>query len=137
MRTHGVLVLALYCLILAGCQAKKVERASSSTRVTPPDVLARVAEFSLCRNARFVERKSLDGGRELLVFLGGEVTVDMIKKFRQELTASGWRSTGTRPCLLRKYPAQQESVYEKDGTEMSYWVGGSFGFALIGVTLPE
>ena len=137
MRTHGVFFVALSCLILVGCHAKKVQRASSPVRATPPDVLARVAEFSLCKNATFVERKSLDGGRELLVFEGGAISVDMIKKFQQELTASGWRSIGTRPFLLRKYPAQQESVYEKDGTEMAYWVGGSAGFALIGVTLPE
>jgi len=97
-----------------------------------------VAEFSLCRTARFLERKPLDGDRELLLFLDdGSMSVDKIKTFEKELISSGWQTKGKRPQTNKKYPSQQENVYARNGIEMAYWVGGSSGFQMIGITLPK
>lgn len=136
MKREGYIAALSACLALVGCQEEKSRTAAP--RPTPPDVQSRVAKFSICSNATFMERKALDGQRERLLFLdNGSVSVENIRRFENELAAGGWKSKGTRPVASDKYPAQNENVYEKAGSEMSYWVGGSAGFQMIGITLPR
>ncbi len=136
MKRHTVLVL-ISLAFLVGCQPDD-KHAASPAKPTPPDVKELVAEFTICKTAKFVERKPLKDNRELLLFLAdGSVSVDLLKEFEQALVASGWKSKGKRPQTNKKYPSQQESVYERDGTEMSFWYGGSLDFVLIGITLPK
>ena len=136
MRRSMLLTVLLTCAI-TGCRTDD-KPSVSSVKPTPPDVKKMVSELSICKTATFVERKPLEGNRELLLFLdNGFLTVDNLKKFEQELVAAGWKLKGKRPQTSKKYPSQQEDVYERDGTEMSYWYGGSYGFQMIGITLPK
>jgi hypothetical protein len=136
MKIDALFVILLACAV-AGCQIDD-KPAASSVKPTPPDVKEMVAAFSICNTATFVERKPLEGNRELLLFLdNGFLTVDNLKTFEKELATSGWKSKGKHPQASKKYPSQQEHVYERDGTEMSYWYGGSYGFQMIGITLPK
>ena len=132
MKRHTLLGILLACAT-AGCQIHD-KPATSSVKPTPPDVKSMVAEFSICKTATFVERKPLESNRELLLFLdNGFVTVDNLEKFERELRDSGWKSQGMRPLTSKEYPAQQENVYEREGVEMSYWAGGSWGNQMVGI----
>jgi len=136
MRKNILFAILLTCAV-AGCRTDDTP-AASSVKPTPPDVKKMVGGFSICKTATFMERKPLEGNRELLLFLdNGFLTVDNLKKFEQELSAAGWKPKGKRPQTNKNYPSQQEDVYERDGTEMSYWYGGSWGFQMIGITLPK
>lgn len=109
MRTikHALLVILLAGAV-AGCQVDD-KPAASSMKPTPPDVKKMVAEFSICKTATFVERTPLEGNRALLLFLdNGFLTVVNLKKFEQELAASGWKPKGKRPQTSKNYPSHVE-----------------------------
>ena len=136
MTRNSILLVMLVC-VMVGCRSEK-SRVASPAKAMPPNVKKGVAEFSICNAAHFLERKPLDGNRELLLFLAdGLMSTDTLKGFEKELITSGWKSKGKRPVTSTKYPAQQQNAYERDGVEMSYWVGGSDGFQMIGITLPK
>jgi hypothetical protein len=114
------------------------QQAAERTTRTPADVIQKTREFSVCKPENFHSRQDIDDRHEALVFLWpGIGTREETDRFRNELVAAGWSVKSQKSTATNVPNPSQEYILSKNGKEIAFSVGGSFGFPILKLVVEK